>query len=169
QVVELAVRDGDVTLDRIGPFDDAVVGIAEADDGLDAGRGRAALRVFRAPAPVVARLLAALDLLVTKCIELLLRHVVAIRLAFVEPARDDLAIARHAVHLVDRTLVVIEAEPRHVLDDAALRLVRRAREVGVLDAQHELPAMPPRIRPGEVRRADVAEMQASRGARREPR
>jgi hypothetical protein len=117
------------------------------------------------PCAVVARLLAARHLLGAQRVELGGRRVAAIG----EPARqhvvEDRAIAVHPLHLVVRTLVVVETEPRHRVDDRALGLHGGALLVGVLDAQDERAAVMAGERPREQRRADVAEMQKTRRAR----
>src|SRR5439155_15453909 len=62
------------------------------------------------------------------------------------------------LHLKDRTLVPVEPEPGHRVEDRLLRGFARALEVGVLDAQDELAAVLSRVRPGEEsgpRRADM--------------
>src|SRR5688500_6475875 len=61
-------------------------------------------------------------------------------------------------------LIPVETEPAQAVDDAGDHLPRRALRVGVLDAQHERAAMPPREQPVEERRARAADVQvAGRG------
>jgi hypothetical protein len=88
--------------------------------------------VLGPPAAVVARLFAASHLRGAKLFQLGRLHVAVVR----EPALHQLAqlvaIAVHPLHLVDRTLVVVEAEPGHRIENRLHRLRRRARDVGVL-------------------------------------
>jgi hypothetical protein len=61
----------------------------------------------------------------------------------------------------------LEAEPVQVVDHAALGLLRRALEVGVLDSKDEGTALPAREQPVEERRARVADVELPGGARSE--
>jgi hypothetical protein len=76
---------------------------------------------------------------------------------------DHLLVAIHALHLVERTLVVRQAQPLHAVDDGLHRLRRRTRDVGVLDAQDEGAAMAAGIGPGKQRRAGAADVQETGG------
>ncbi len=67
-------------------------------------------------------------------------------------------VARHALHLVERALVMVEAEPFHAFDDDVDGSLGRALLVGVLDAQDEVAALGAGKGPGIERRADVAEV-----------
>src|SRR4029079_9435002 len=93
----------------------------------------------------------------------------AIRKAAREHAVEHLAIAIHTLHLVVRALVVVEAEPRHRVDDRLRGFRRGALHVVILDAQDEHAAMMARERPWEERRAYVAEMQEAGRARSKAR
>jgi hypothetical protein len=167
EVVELRVGDLDAALHRVVPRDDAVVRVAKADHRRDARRRRHSLRVLRPPAAVVARLLAARLLRRAQRVELFGGHVVAIR----EAARDQIvergAVSVHPLRLEVRTLVVVEAEPGHRVDDRLHCFRGRAFGVGILYAQDERAAMPARERPRKQRGADVAEMQEARRTGRE--
>ena len=66
-----------------------------------------------------------------------------------------------------RPFVPVEPEPAQAVDDAGDHLPRRPLGVGVLDAQHERAAMPPREQPVEERRARAADVEvAGRGRRK---
>src|SRR5690606_12219706 len=60
-----------------------------------------------------------------------------------------------------------DAEPGEVLDDAVGEFLRRAREIGVVEAQDEAPSLAPRQEIVEQRRTRVADMQAAGGRRGE--
>ena len=59
--------------------------------------------------------------------------------------------------------VPVEAEPAQILEDARLRLARRALGVGVLDAQDERAVLAVREQPVEQRGARVADVQVAGG------
>jgi len=102
-------------------------------------------------------------------IELLLRAVVPVRVPLREEPVGDLAIAGEALHLEEGALGIVEPEPLHGIEDRLNRLLRRAFEVRVLDAQHESAPVALRIRPVEERGAGAAEVEVAGGARREAR
>ena len=58
-----------------------------------------------------------------------------------------------------RPFVPVEPEPAQVVEDAGLRLTRRALDVGVLDPQDERAVLAVREQPVEERRARVADVQ----------
>ena len=70
-----------------------------------------------------------------------------------------LAIAIHAARLIERTLVGLQAEPLHAVENDLRRLVGGALAVGVLDAQDERAAVTARVQPREQRRAHAADVQ----------
>ena len=84
-----------------------------------------------------------------------------------DQAIGGLAIAREALHLEERSLVPIDAEPLQAVDDRRHRSLGRALQIGVLHAQNELPAVMPRVGPGEERRARASYMQITGGTGRE--
>src|SRR5437879_13323664 len=90
-----------------------------------------------------------------------------------EPTRehfiDNRAIAIHPLHLEERSLVVIETEPGHRIENRLHRRGCRTLDVGVLDPQDERALMTTRRSPGEKRGARAAEMKKTRGAGRETR
>src|SRR5204862_7333646 len=133
----------------------------------NAGGRRLADGVLGAPAAVVAWFFTARKLRCTQRIELVGRHVAAVGETALQHVRQDLAIAVHPLHLVDRGSVVVEPQPRHRIQDRLHRLQGRASDVGVLDAQQEDAAVLARERPWEQRRADVAEMDEAGGTGRE--
>src|SRR5690606_6548636 len=71
-----------------------------------------------------------------------------------------------AVRLVG-ALLPVEAEPAEIILDALLVLLRGADEIGIVDAQEHAAALGDREQPVHQRRADVADMDASCGGRRE--
>ncbi len=159
EIVELGVGERDRTLDQVVPADVAVIRIAEAHDGLHSCRRRHATRVLRAPAAVVARLLAARHLCLAQLLEFFLARVAAIGLAVGQQPLDHVAVAVETVGLPHRSLVVVEVEPAHAVENDLDGLLGRTLEVGVLDAQDELAAVMARERPAEQRRAGGAQVQ----------
>src|SRR5437764_15143015 len=65
----------------------------------------------------------------------------------------------------------MQAEPAKIFEQLLARLLGAARQIGVFDAQQEFPAIPvmTRQQPAEQRRARPADMEISRGRRRETR
>jgi hypothetical protein len=80
-------------------------------------------------------------------------------------ARPALLVAVHALHLVERAFVVVQAQPGHAFDDDVHRRLRGALQVGVFDAQDEVAASGARKGPGVQRRADVAQVDEAGGRR----
>ena len=64
-----------------------------------------------------------------------------------------------------RPFVPVEPQPAQAVDDPGDHLPRRSLGVGVLDAQHERAAVPPRVQPVEERRPRAADVQVA-GRRR---
>src|SRR5206468_3662743 len=91
-------------------------------------------------------------------LELRGRAVAAIDGAVLEQRLGAGAVERHALALEERSLVPVELEPAERLDDGARRLLGRALAVGVLDAEHEPPAMATRVEKAEERGPCAAEM-----------
>lgn len=58
---------------------------------------------------------------------------------------------------------MLEAEPRHALEDGLDVFVGRALPVGILHPQDESPALAARVEPGKQRRAGAADMQMASG------
>src|SRR5690625_754320 len=82
---------------------------------------------------------------------------------FVEQLSDDLAIALKTFGLVVRTLVVVQPEPLHTVQNRLHRLRRGAIAVGILDAQHEAAAVATRVKPGEQCGTSPADMEVTSG------
>jgi len=168
QVIDLAVVDRDAALDEIVPAHVAVGRVAKAHHRQHVGwHRRQHLSGLGAPAAVVAGLLAASALCLAHHVEFGRRAVAAVGGAGFEHLRDHDAVAIEALHLVDRALVVVEPEPVHRREDLVDRVLRRARHIGVFDAQHELAAMVARVSPREQRGAGGAEVQKAGGRRRD--
>src|SRR5207302_6263334 len=70
-----------------------------------------------------------------------------------------------ALHLENGTLVPVEPEPAHRIDDRLHRGFGRALEVGVLDAQDELAAVLSGVRPGVESGPRSADMEVAGRAR----
>ncbi len=166
QVVDLLVADRDGALDEIVPGHVAVGRVGEAHHRLHAGGNRRQrLAGQRAPGAVVAALLAARLLVGLHPVQVPGRAVAEVGRARGEHLVDHRPVAIEALHLVDRALVVLQAQPLHGGKDLLHRVLRGTRDVGVLDAQHELAAMVTRERPRVQRGARGAEMEEARGRR----
>ena len=165
QIVELAVGDLDAALHRVVPRHHAVVRVAEADHRQHTGRRREALlrHVLRPPVPVVARLFVVGLLLFAQGIKLLHTHVAVVGTAVGQHLRHHLAVARHALHLIEGAFVDIQAQPGHVAQDTVGAGFAGALEIGVLDPQHKLAVVMAGIGPRKQRSADVAEVQGAGG------
>src|SRR6202008_3712889 len=153
----------DRTLDEVVPSDVAFLGRLEAN-----GRWTFAA-VLLADGAVIARLLAPGALLCSQSVEILFRHVVAVRVPRDDEPLGHFLVAREGLHLEERALVPVDPEPLQAVEDRVDRFARRALEVGVLDAQHERAAVAPRVSPGEKRGARAADMQVARRTGREAR
>src|SRR5258706_2661134 len=162
EVVELLVRKADRPFHQVVPADLALLRRLEADY-----RRPVAIAETHADRPIVAGLFASSELLLSQLVERILGHVVAIGVARSDELLGDFLVAREALHLEEGPLVPVEAEPLHALEDRVDRLLGRALEVGVLDAQDEFSAVPARIGPAEQRRARAADVQEAGRAGRE--
>ena len=67
-------------------------------------------------------------------------------------------VAVHALHLIERALVMVEAQPSHAFNDHVNRGLGRAVEVGVFNAQNKVTARGACKGPGVKGRANVAEV-----------
>src|SRR5690606_34043233 len=118
QVVELAVVEADGALDQVVPGGDAVLRTAEAHHGLHAGRDRRqGLAGLGAPGAVVALLGADGARTLTHGLDFLGRAVAIVGRALFGHVGDHLAVAVHALHLVERPLVGLEIQPLHAVQD----------------------------------------------------
>ncbi len=168
QIVEFAVVEADRALDHVVPGGGAFLRVLEAHDGLAAlGDGGQRLAGFGAPGSVVARLVAAGARGFAHGFHFLGRAVAVVGGAGGQHLRDHFAVAVHALHLVEGAFVGLHAQPVHAVQDGLHGLRRRALDVRVLDAQDEGALVVAREGPGEQRRAGAAQVQETRGRRRE--
>ena len=165
QVVKFAVGDCDRAVDGVVPGDGAFIGITEADDRFHTFGDGLALTVLRTPATVIAGLEALGLLFFAHGVELFGRGVAVVGAAVGKHLVDDFAVALEAVHLIDGTLVVVEVEPLHAVENDLNGLLRGADLIGVLDAKQELAAEVAGDGPAVDGRAGGAEMHHARGAR----
>jgi hypothetical protein len=111
---------------------------------------------------------------VAALLELLGAVVCLVGKARVEQSLGDIGVDVHALGLAIgavraadlRALVPVEAEPPHDVDQELVGILSVAGGVGVLDAEHERPAVMARERPAEQRRARHADVRVAgrRGA-----
>ena len=163
QIVELAVLEHHRAMHHVVHHHLPVQRVLEADDRRHIRRSVSAI----APAAVVARLLAAGHLIGAQLGKFFLGAVAAIRMPARQQLPDDLLVAIEALGLIERTLVVIEPRPLHAVQDLLDGSLGRALQIGVLDAQHELPAVPARVQPTKQRRAQPPDVQEAGGTRGE--
>ena len=164
QVVELAAVERDRAVHHVVDDHLPLVRVAEAHHRVDArhrllcggGSGRRSAASPCAPS-APARSSSSSSL----------RAVAVVGLALAQELVDDLPVPVHALRLVERPLVVVEAEPLHAVEDRLHRLGRGALAVGVLDAQDERAAVTARVQPAEQRRAHAADVQHAGGTRGE--
>src|ERR1700689_2032430 len=78
---------------------------------------------------------------------------------------DYFLVPVEALGLIERALIMLQSSPFHPVENLLDRLIRRTLQIGVLNAQHELARMPPRIQPAEKRRAQSPDVQESGGTR----
>ena len=161
EVVQLAVGDLDAALDEVVPRHRAVVGIAKAQDRFHIRRRRLPLRILRPPAAVVTRFLATRALRLAHGVELLFAGVAPVGVAALDELLRHLGVARKTLHLVERALVPIEAEPAHAVHDGVDGSLRRTLDVRILDAQDESAAVLARIGPRIQRRASAADVKVA--------
>src|SRR5690606_15814814 len=160
EVVEFGVGDLDAALDLVVPGHGAVERVLQADDAI---RVVAVGRALLAVGAVVAGLGTGGHGGLAHGVEFGLRLIGVISL----PGRDqlfgDLAIALDAGGLVDRALVVVEAQPCHGFEDRVDRTLGAALAVGVLDAQDETAAAAARLQPAVQGGAGAADVQVAGG------
>ena len=160
-VVELGVLDLDLALHGVLDHGLAVLRRLQPDHRRHARRR--VLRIAIAPAAVIAHRHAGAALGVAHLLELLGRGVAVVGLALGQHLLGHLGVARRALELVDDVAVPIEAEPRQAVEDRLDGRGRRARAIGVLDAQQVLAAVMAGVQPVEERRARAADMQKAGG------
>jgi hypothetical protein len=155
QIVELTVVEGDVAVDHVLDDHVAVHRILETHHRVDTF---ARLRTV-ATRTVIARILLGCGLPGAHLLQLFLRAVTAIRMTGLQELREHFAVPIHAPGLIERTLVVVQPEPLHTVENHLRRCFRGALAIRVLDAQDEFAAMTARVQPGEQRRPHAADMQ----------
>ena len=157
-VVQFAVGDLDAALDQVVEGDHAIERILEADDAV---RVVAVRQALLARGSVVARLFLLRHRRLAHRVEFLARLVGVVGLAVGDQSFGHLAVTVDAVGLVDRALVVAQAQPVHRLQDRVDGGLGAALAVGILDAQDELAAAVARFQPTVQRRAGAADVQVA--------
>ena len=118
QVVQLVIADFDATFDFVFPNDRSALWIFKAQHGLHAlGNRRQSLAWFGPPCAVVAWLFFVGHLLLTQSIELFHAHVAGVHMAAGFEFFQHGLVTVHALHLVERAFVMVEAQPLHAFDD----------------------------------------------------
>ena len=140
EVIKFLVSNGNAAVNGIVPGHFTVIGIAEADDGFNAFGNGLAHAVLRAPAAVVTRLDTGSALGFTHGVELFGRGVALICQTLGEHFIDDFTVTFQAIHLIDRTFIVIEVEPLHRVENDLRGFCCGALLIGVFDAKQEFAA-----------------------------
>ena len=160
-IVDLDIADRDPALDRVLDYRLALV------RGLEANHERRSRRRMRgiaiAPAPVVTQRLLGGALGGAHFFKLLLRCIAAVGVAICQQRLGNFDMARAALGLEHRRLVIIEPKPVKPADDRVYRFLGGARLVCILDPQQRLAAVVTRIEPVEQRGARAADMQEAGG------
>ena len=134
EVIQFRVVEGHAPADQVIDHHQAGVRVAEADDV-----GLGGIDLAAAAAAVVARLELGRHLLLAQGVQALLGAIAAIGQALGEQFVDDRVVPVEALGLVEGSLVIVQPQPGHALQDGVDRLRRRPLQVRVLDAQHEAP------------------------------
>src|SRR6185437_13530827 len=157
QVIQLAVGDLDAALDLVLEHYRAFGRVAEADHPV----GVLATGFFPITVvAVVARLLTRGHGGFAHRLDLVLALVGVVRLAGGNQLVGHLPVSLQPPRLVEGTLVGVEVEPVHRIQDRLHRLAGGALPIGILDAQDELAAAAARLQPAiqcGARAADVQE------------
>src|SRR5690606_5134008 len=144
----------------------AVERVAEADHAVRVVGARGVVAgAFGAVAPgaAVARLVAFRHRRFAHRVEFGLRFVGVVGLALGDQALGGLAVAVQALGLVDRALVVVQAQPGHGVEDRVDRGLGAALAIGILDPQDELAAAMARLQPAIQRGTRAADVQVAGG------
>lgn len=159
EVVDLDVLNRDSALDEVVDHRLAFArGLDAHDVGLAFGpRGRGSVTPFAVDAEgtaLILRLLAASG-------EFFLRQVTAVGVAAFQHLRSNFGVTVRAGELEDRCFVASKAQPGQAVEDGVDCRLSRTGTVGVLDTKQVFPAMVPRKKPVEQRRAGAADMEVS--------
>ncbi len=160
EIVELGVVESDGPAHQILEHHLPVRRVAEAHHRANA-LGRWILTV--AAQAVISRLFLGHHLLGPQRIEPFPAAIAPIGRPLRKHTFNDLPVTIKTLGLIIRTVIVLEAEPRHALEDGLDVFVGRALPVGILHPQDESPALAARVEPGKQRRAGAADMQMASG------
>ena len=122
---------------------------------------------LRTPAPVIARLESLRALLLTHAVQLILGAIAKVGATRLHQSICNFSVARKPVHLMERPLVPLKAQPLQAIDNCCNRSVRRALAVSVFNAKNEFTAMSSRVRPRVQCGSSTAYVQESGWARGE--
>src|SRR5690606_38754776 len=160
------VIEADRALDHVVPARGAVLRALEPHHRLASGRhGRQGLARLGTPGAVVAGLGAPRARRFPHGFHFFGRAIAVIGGSVAQHLRDDLAIAVHALHLIERPFVGLHAQPVHAVQDGLHRFRGGTFDVGIFDAQYEYAVVVAGKRPGEQRRTRAAQVQKARGRR----
>jgi hypothetical protein len=106
-------------------------------------------------------------LLLAQGIEFLRAHIAGVDMARQLQLLQHLAVAWHALHLVDRSFVVVQSHPGHAVENDLHGFLRRTLDVGVFNAQNEGAAVVLGESPWIERGADISKMDEARWTRGE--
>ncbi len=150
QIVQLAVIKADAALHHIVPAGCAGLRALETNHRLAVSRdGRQLLTSLRTPGAVITRLQALNTRLFAHGFHFLGAAVAVISMTVFQQLGDDLAVTIHALHLVERTFVRIQAQPLHAIQNALDGLGGGALQIRILNTQHKSALMMTGKSPGE--------------------
>src|SRR5690606_12156951 len=106
----------DTPLDQIIPCHRTACRVSETHDRRDIFRLLwQGLTLLRPPASVITWLHACLHLLFTHGVQLFSTTVAIVGSALIQHLLDDLLIAIHTLHLIERTLIPVQPQPAHAI------------------------------------------------------
>ena len=137
EIVKLRIFDHDPALDVIGETDRSLSRVAKAHHH----RCLAVRSQTQLPAAaVVTRFLLRRHLCRAQFVEPLFRAAAVVGVTLFQQLLDDLQITIEALRLVKRSLVVVEPEPLHAVENRLHRFGRGPLEIGIFYSQHEASA-----------------------------
>ncbi len=138
EVIQLAIRNDDTALDLIIPGHITDLRVSETHHRLHAGwRSRQLLALLRPPGTVVARLQTGLHLRRAHLFQRFRRGIAVIGATGIQHLLDHFLVAVDALHLIERTFVLLQPQPCHAVQNRLHGLRCRTCDVGIFNTQNE--------------------------------
>jgi hypothetical protein len=160
QIVQLGILEHHPTPNLVMYHDLAFQRILETHHRIDADSG---LSSNTAPA-VVPDALPRFHLLFPKRRELFLRAIAPIGLTVVQPLVDYLSVTIKSLGLIERSLVGVQSQPGHAIQNRVDVFLCRPFSIRIFDAQDELSIMVPCVQPAIERSPYAPKMKYTGGA-----